>query len=149
MTPTGVSVTTTTCPTDVRTLTMIPSQRRTANRHPELAAQIRRVLRVTAIYNEAGMVVLCQPRPIELRFHPKPGHPKWSANNGKVCFATRSDAERAADGLNVLAGIDPVASYECPRGGHWHHVSAIRRAWTTLYALNRIADAARRAREGR
>ena len=128
---------------------MIPNQRRTANRHPELAAQLRAILKQTAIYNEAGLIVLCQPKEIELRFHPKPGHPKWSANNGKVCFPSALDADAAAASISTLPGADPVVAYECPRGGHWHHVAAVRRAWTTTYAFERIAAAARRAREGR
>lgn len=127
---------------------MIPSPRRTANRHPELAAQLRAILKQTAHYNEAGLVVLCQPKDLELRFHPTPGHPKWSANNGKVCFLTQAAAEAAAASIGALPGADPVVSYACPRGGHWHHVASARRAWTTAYALARIAGAARRTREG-
>jgi len=128
---------------------MIPSQRRTANRHPELAAQIRAILQATAMYNEANLIELCRPREIELRFHPQPGHPKWSANNGKVCFADRLAAEAAAESIAALPGADSMVSYECPRGGHWHHVAAVRRNWTTIYQTARLAAAARRAREGR
>lgn len=128
---------------------MIPNPRRTANRHPELATQIRAILQATAVYDIRGLPMLCSPRDIELRFHPAPGHPKWSANNGKIQFASQADAEAAATSLNQLPGIDPVVSYPCPRGGHWHHVAAARRTWSTAYAFDRLAQAARRAREGR
>lgn len=127
---------------------MIHNQRRTANRHPELAEQVRAILQLTAMYDEMRRPVLCRPRDIELRFHPLPGHPKWSANNGKICFAVQSDAEAAAISLNRLPGIDPVASYQCPRDNHWHHMAATRRAWTTATAFEKIAQATRRAREG-
>lgn len=124
----------------------ISRQRRTANRHPELTAQLRAILATTGQHDDVGGLILCRPREMELRFHPANGHPKWSANNGKVCFATENDAVRAAEGIAVLPGADPVVSYQCPRGGHFHHVSARRRADTSWAILTRIAVAARRAR---
>lgn len=123
-----------------------PQQRRTANRHPELTGHIRAILAECGMHTPEGRLILCTPRDMELRFHPLPGHPSWSANNGKVCFETLNQAERAADGIAVLPGADPVVVYGCPRGGHFHHVSAARRRDTSWAILTRIAVAARRAR---
>ena len=123
----------------------VPPQRRTANRHPEITAELREILSTTGLHDDVGRLVLCVPRDMELRFHPANGHPGWAANNGKVCFASESAADLAADGIAALPGADPLVSYRCPRGGHWHHVSARRRRDTTWAILTRIALAARRA----
>lgn len=126
---------------------MTPTTRRTANRHPEHAAVIRSILDSTAMHHPGTpVVVLCGPRSVETMFYPSPGNPKWTSNNGKVCFDSELAANAAAAALAALPGIDRVVSYRCPRGGHWHHVAAARRAWTTFITVEKIAAAARRAR---
>jgi hypothetical protein len=125
----------------------IPSQRRTANRHPEIKAKLRAIFAVTAMRDRTGTIVLCRPREVELAaYHPQAGRPGWQANNGKICFETENDADRAADGIAAIPGADRVVSYRCPRGGHFHHVSARRRSDSAWAVVTRIALAARRAR---
>lgn len=119
--------------------------RRTANRHPELTAELRAILGRTAMRNPANRgIVLCQPRDLELRFHPANGNPSWSGHNGKVCFETALNASSAADAINHLPGLDRVTIYPCPRGGHFHHVSATRRHNTIVDVMHAIAAAASR-----
>ncbi len=121
--------------------------RRTANRHPQLTADLRFIIGKYALRNPlTDGVVTCVPRDVELRFYPLPGNPSWSGHNGKVCYETAFKAWAAADAINELPGADRVTVYPCPRGGHFHHVSASRRARTIAGIMDQIADAARRVR---
>ena len=124
---------------------MTSDQRRTANRHPELAAELRRVIGKYAMRSEVtGGVLLCQPRDVELQFHPAPGYPQWRGHNGKVCFGSATTAGLAAAEIAELDGADKVMFYPCPRGGHFHHVSQNRRQRTVADIMARIAAAAHR-----
>jgi hypothetical protein len=96
--------------------------------------------------NHDGHVRVCVPMAVELAFYPSPGNPRWSGHNGKVCYPSEFNADGAAEAINALPGADPVVSYRCPRGDHWHHVDAGRRARTTIRITETIAAAARRAR---
>lgn len=120
--------------------------RRTVNRRAELTEQVRAVIRAYAIFTPRG-AMLCDPKPIEVQLHGADGHKPWRGNNGKVCYPDQVAADSARDGINALNG-DPVETYPCPRGGHWHLVDqAGRRAWEEA-TIRKIASAARRA-EGR
>jgi hypothetical protein len=128
---------------------MPSDRRRTANRHPELAAEIRRIVTRFGMNDPLSRgPVLCRPRDVELMFYPHAGNPRWSGHNSKICFATRFDADSAAEAISQLPGADRVASYPCPRaaGEHFHHVSAERRRQTVVAIMDAIADAARRHR---
>lgn len=119
---------------------------RTANRHPQLTNQLRTIISHYA--QRVGpneLVMVCQPRDIELRFYPNAGRPEWSGNNGKICYS-QLDAHLAAEEINKLPGADLVQAYRCPRGGHYHHVAQDRARRTARSIVHLIAAAARRAR---
>jgi hypothetical protein len=121
-------------------------QRRTRNRYPHLAPHIREIIHAYAAYDTCDRhIAVCQPRAFEIIFYPGPGNPKWTGNNGKVCYPSEMNARAAADAINTLDGADKVVAYACPRGGHWHHVDAGRRARTTITITGVIAAAAKRA----
>jgi hypothetical protein len=124
--------------------------RRTQNRHPEIAEAIREILKLHAVLNPmSGSIVLCQPRDIELKFHPLPGNPAWTGNNGKVCFPDESSATAAADEIAEVPGADRVKPYPCHRGGHWHHVEERRHRASWEAAVFRMAQASERYRRNR
>lgn len=119
--------------------------RRTANRYPHLREAIRAVTAAYAMRGGDGYkVLLCEPRDVELAFYPAPGRPEWRGNNGKICYFEQT-ATLAAEEISLIEGADPVIAYPCPRGGHWHHVDARRRARTIAACIDRIAAAAKRA----
>lgn len=123
----------------------MPDQRRTANRHPHLHGALREVTAAYALRTGDGhKVALCEPRDLELEFYPVPGNPQWRGNNGKICYPEQT-ATLAAEQISAIEGADPVVAYPCPRGGHWHHVDARRRARTIAEIIDRIAAAAKRA----
>lgn len=123
------------------------SARRTANRTPHLAADIRRIIGTYAMRRDVGgAVLLCEPRSFELSFYPVAGNPNWAGNTGKVCYPDRLNADLAAKAINALPGADPVQSYRCPREGHFHHVDQGRVRREANRIVFRIAAAARRAR---
>lgn len=120
--------------------------RRTANRTPHIAEDLRRIISAYAARRDPGTaVLLCEPRAFEDHFYPLNGRPEWSGNNGKVCYPTRDAAQRAAAAINALPGANPVRVYPCPRGGHFHHVDERRASRTTARLFATIAAAARRA----
>jgi len=120
--------------------------RRTRNRHPGLTDELRRIIAAYADHvDHASHVKICQPAAVELSFYPSPGNPRWAGNNGKVCYPSEVNADAAAKAVNSLPGADRVISYRCPRGDHWHHVAAARRARTTMTIVEKIAQAAQRA----
>lgn len=124
-------------------LAVTPNRRRTANRYPHLASQIREVTARHAMVNNRG-ALLCQPRTVETLLHPH-GYPPWAGNDGKICYPGQQAAEQAAAEINAIEGADPVVAYPCPRGGHWHHVDRARRARTVAAIVERIAAAPRKA----
>lgn len=124
---------------------MPDQRRRTANRHPHLHDALRAVTSTYAVRTADGhRVALCEPRGMELEFYPEPGRPDWRGNNGKICYHEQT-ATLAAEEISAIEGADPVVAYPCPRGGHWHHVDARRRARTIAEIIDRIAEAAKRA----
>jgi hypothetical protein len=125
----------------------MPDQaRRTANRHPQIADELSRIIARYSMRNAIGYAALCKPRDIELVFHPGYGNPEWSGHTGKVCYATADDAVAAAQAIRELPGADPVRSYACPRGGHYHHVDSTRPHRTAPAIIRRIAAAAQATR---
>lgn len=119
--------------------------RRTANRYPHLTAQLRQIIGAYAMRDATGRTVLCAPRDVELRFYPHPGKPGWTGNNGKVCYPNQLAGDAAAKAINHLEGADPVQPYECPRGGHYHHVDMGRARRVARNIIVDIHAAARRA----
>lgn len=119
--------------------------RRTHNRHPHLADQIRDATGGYAMRDVVGRVLLCAPRDVELLLYPVAGNPRWQGNTGKICYPDAAAALAVTQAINAIDGADPVLPYRCPRGGHHHVVDLARRYRTTRRAFQQIADAARRA----
>lgn len=119
----------------------MPDQRRTANRNPDTYDDVRAVIVRHALF-DLGKVVLCRPRVVELTLCPG-GRPEWRNNDGKVCYPDLDTATTAADEINAFPHTDNVRAYQCPRGGHAHHVTD-RGDYVWARKVHRMAASVRR-----